>query len=104
MDVAGQQQRTSESFASVTAQHDSLITQWCRYELDPVLTMDFPAMSDVRIPETAALIRSVTAAAQLRAVTPPTDDAVATYQQAVDKLALALATAEVAARCGEGAS
>lgn len=103
MAVAGLQRRTSEAFAEVTAQHDFLITRWCRYELDPAMTMDFPAMTDVRIPETAALIRSVTAAARLRAVTPETDDAVATYQHAVDNLGLALATAEMAARCGETA-
>lgn len=102
MAVAGLQRRTTEAFAKVAAQHDSLISRWCRYELDPALTMDFPAMSDVRIPETAALIRSVTAAARLRAVTPDTDDAVAAYQQAVDKLGRALATAEMA--CGKVAS
>ncbi|WP_425861431.1 hypothetical protein [Arthrobacter sp. TWP1-1] len=101
MAVAGLQLRTTEAYAEVTAQHDSLITRWCRYELDPALSIDFPAMSDVRIPETAALIRSVTAAERLRAVTPDTDDAVATYQQAVDKLGLALATAEMTARSGE---
>lgn len=94
------QQCARDAHAAVTAQHDFLIAQWSRYELDPALTIDFPAMTDVRVPETAQLIRSVTAAARLRTAPPDTFDAVATYQQAVAGLRLALETAEQNARAG----
>ncbi|ALV44935.1 hypothetical protein MB46_04840 [Arthrobacter alpinus] len=97
-------QHARAAHATVTAQHDYLIERWCRYELDPALAIDFPAMTDVRIPETARLIRSVTAAARLRTALPDTFDAVDSYQQAVAGLRLALETAEENARAGTRAA
>lgn len=102
----------------VSRRHLALMTQWSRYELDPGAAIDFPTMSDVRVPETSALIRAVTAANRLQPVSSAknarstsnddsgyslmTDDGVATYQHAVAELELALQTAEAAARRYQG--
>lgn len=121
--------RLSLALAAAAARHDALIAQWSRYELDPGAAIDFPTMTDVRIPETSALIRAVAAAARLRpadlvihdlgaagtvsrnlgtqvlgaAITDTkvqdTDDDVANYQRAVTALDTALAAAEHAAHC-----
>ncbi|MFQ4148950.1 hypothetical protein AAGW05_09665 [Arthrobacter sp. LAPM80] len=87
------------AFAAIAVDHDALIARWSRYELDPALSIDFPTMTDIRIPETSALIRAVASAADLKAASPDTFDGVASYRQGVAELALALATAEEAA-CG----
>lgn len=63
---AGHRARLNSALAAAAVQHDALITQWSRYELDPGATIDFPTMTDVRIPETSALIRAVAAAARFR--------------------------------------
>jgi hypothetical protein len=73
------------------AEHDTLLARWSRYELDPACCIDYPAMTDVRMPETAALIRAIREAEQLRAV--PGQG----YAPAVARLGLALAAAEQAA-------
>lgn len=91
------------TLSAATHQHDALITRWGRYELDPAAAIDFPTMSDVRVPETSALAKAFRAAAGIRnGLEPPmqdfpTDDGVAEYQHAVTLLAEALATAEQAA-------
>jgi hypothetical protein len=59
--------------------------------LDPAYAIDFPAMSDVRVPETAALTRAMREAEHCK-VTAGTD-----YRAAVERLAQALAAAERAA-------
>lgn len=85
-------------------EHDALMTRWGRYELDPGAAIDFPAMCDVRVPETSALAKAARAAAALRnslclnAAGVPLDDGVAEYQRAVTMLAEALETAENAAK------
>lgn len=87
--------------AQTSAQHKLLVARWSRYELDPGAAIDFPAMSDVRIPETAALIRAVVTARHLSPAAgaePLMDDDAASYQQAVAELAAALETAEAAAQ------
>lgn len=58
--------RLSSALTAAAAHHDALIAQWSRYELDPGAAIDFPTMTDVRIPETSALVRAVAAAARLR--------------------------------------
>lgn len=73
------------------AEHDTLLARWSRYELDPACCIDYPAMTDVRMPETAALIRAMREAEQLRAV--PHQG----YAPAVARLGLALSAAEQAA-------
>jgi hypothetical protein len=73
------------------AEHDTLLARWSRYELDPACCIDYPAMTDVRMPETAALIRAMREAEQLRAI--PDQG----YAPAVARLGLALSAAEQAA-------
>ncbi|KNH19058.1 hypothetical protein ACU18_05945 [Arthrobacter sp. ZBG10] len=72
-------------------QHDELMARWRRYELDPACSIDYPALTDVRLPETSALIKAMRTAEQLRAQ--PHRD----YPAAVTGLALSLAAAERAA-------
>ncbi|ALV43877.1 hypothetical protein AU252_09905 [Pseudarthrobacter sulfonivorans] len=73
------------------AEHEALLARWSRYELDPASSIDYPAMTDVRLPETSALIRAMREAEQLRAV--PHQG----YAPAVVRFGLALAAAERAA-------
>ncbi|WP_457964611.1 hypothetical protein M1E17_00270 [Arthrobacter sp. D1-29] len=73
------------------AQHEELLARWRRYELDPALCIDYPAITDVRMPETSALIRAMRDAEELRAVRHEG------YPPAVTRLVQALAAAEKAA-------
>ncbi len=77
---------------SAEARHDQAVARWQRYELDPGLTIDFPAMSDPRKPETAELIKALRSASAVKADADP--DA---YIPAVDRLEAALLKAETAA-------
>ena len=89
------------SNAAAAARHRSALARWQRYELDPAHNIDYPAMSDPRQPETAALIRAMRAAEQLRS---PAD---AGYAPAVARLEQALHEAERAAgvrHCAPGLS
>jgi hypothetical protein len=79
---------------AAAARHRNALARWQRYELDPAHSIDYPAMSDPRQPETAALIRAMKAADQLRGGTE------AGYAPAVDRLEQALAEAEKAAGVG----
>lgn len=95
--------RTAAEAAEISAIHAALLARWSRYELDPAAAIDFPSMSDVRVPETSALIRAVQAAARQQHSVHGTDpataaDAVTAYRCAVTELAQALETAERAAR------
>lgn len=85
---------TAASNEVAAARHRSALARWQRYELDPAHGIDYPAMSDPRQPETAALIRAMRAAEQLRGGTD------AGYAPAVDRLERALADAERAAGVG----
>jgi hypothetical protein len=76
---------------AAAARHRIALARWQRYELDPAHSIDYPAMSDPRQPETAALIRAMKAAERLRGGTD------AAYAPAVDRLEQALADAERAA-------
>lgn len=73
------------------AEHGILLERWRRYELDPGYCIDYPAMADVRLPETAAVIRAMREAEQLRAAGHQG------YPPAVERLGRALAEAERAA-------
>jgi hypothetical protein len=68
-----------------------LLERWRRYELDPAYCIDFPAMTDVRLPHTAAVIKAMREADQLRAAGHQG------YVPAVERLGLALSAAEQAA-------
>ena len=72
-------------------QHEEIMLRWRRYELDPACSIDYPALTDVRLPETSALIKSMRAADQLRTA------AHKGYPDAVGSLAASLAAAERAA-------
>ncbi|MGN7201814.1 hypothetical protein [Arthrobacter sp. SAFR-044] len=72
-------------------QHDELMARWRRYELDPGCSIDYPALTDVRLPETSALIKAMRTADQLRTA------AHKEYPDAVGSLAASLAAAERAA-------
>jgi hypothetical protein len=86
-----QQRQDQPVHTAAQAEHDALLSRWSRYELDPACCIDYPAMMDVRLPETSALIRAMREAEQLRA-TPHHG-----YAPAVARFGLALATAERAA-------
>lgn len=73
------------------AQHDEVIARWRRYELDPACHIDYPALTDVRLPETSAFIKAMRAADQLRV------ESRQGYPDAVTRLAASLAAAERAA-------
>lgn len=73
------------------ARHDELIARWRRYELDPACMIDYPALTDVRTPETSALIKAMRQAEALRVV--PHQG----YPDAVTSLGATLAAAERAA-------
>nr|WP_246223428.1 hypothetical protein [Pseudarthrobacter psychrotolerans] len=86
-----QQRQDEPVHTAAQAEHDALLSRWSRYELDPACCIDYPAMTDVRLPETSALIRAMREAEQLRAV--PHEG----YAPAVVRFGLALAAAERAA-------
>ncbi|TQJ39051.1 hypothetical protein FBY33_1063 [Arthrobacter sp. SLBN-112] len=71
--------------------HDELMRRWRRYELDPACSIDHPELTDVRLPETSALIKAMRTADQLRTATHKG------YPDAVGSLAASLAAAERAA-------
>lgn len=73
------------------ARHDELIARWRRYELDPACLIDYPALTDVRTPETSALIKAMRQAEALRMA--PQQG----YPDAVTSLGATLAAAERAA-------
>jgi hypothetical protein len=87
---------TQHKNEAAAARHRSALARWQRYELDPGFSIDYPAMSDPRKPETAALIRAIKAAERLggHADRACTD---AAYAPAVERLEDALAAAERAA-------
>lgn len=72
-------------------QHEELMHRWQRYELDPGFSIDYPALTDVRLPETSALIKAMRTADQLRTASHTG------YPAAVGSLAASLAAAERAA-------
>ncbi|PVZ57925.1 hypothetical protein [Arthrobacter sp. H-02-3] len=76
--------------------HKNALARWQRYELDPGYSIDYPAMSDPRQPETAALIRAIKAAGRPGGRT-DRGSADTAYAPAVDQLERALAAAERAA-------
>lgn len=70
--------------------HNAVLQRWSRYELDPANAIEFPGMSDVRVPETAQFFRALKEAQRCR-LSPDTD-----YPAAVERLEKAFAAAETA--------
>ncbi|KRE71709.1 hypothetical protein [Arthrobacter sp. Soil762] len=79
-------------YGRTAGRHDLLKRRWLTYEMDPRLQFDYPAMSDVFSPPTAAMIKALGAADQQRTAGSPAD-----YKLAVDRFSQALAAAESAA-------
>ncbi|WP_150117097.1 hypothetical protein [Arthrobacter sp. ERGS1:01] len=91
--------RAAGEHAALAARHNAVLARWSRYELDPAAAIDFPAMTDVRCPETSALAKAVALAAALRGDTrdSETASAIAEYREAVALLESVFALAEQAA-------
>ena len=83
--------------AVAALRHREALARWQRYELDPAFCIDFPAMSDPRRPETAAMLKAMKAAEQERCGAGPRGTTPGGYSTAVDRLERALAQAERAA-------
>ncbi|MFE4195906.1 hypothetical protein ACFRJ9_08570 [Paenarthrobacter sp. NPDC056912] len=83
--------RRRAGFSEDSARHADILEHWRSYELDPARTIAYPAMTDVRTAETAALTRAMHEA-EFCKVTAGTD-----YRAAVERLAEALVAAEKAA-------
>lgn len=81
-----------KEYGRTADRHDLLSRRWLKYELDPQLQFDYPAMSDTSLPTTAAMNRARHAADQERAAGSPAE-----YKLAVDRFSQALAAAESAA-------
>lgn len=82
----------AQAFSSAAVQHARVQRQWLAYEVDPQLQFDFPAMSDARVPATAAMIRAMRAAEQAKSTA-----RAAEYRSAVAAFATALRAAEAGA-------
>ncbi|CCQ48277.1 putative uncharacterized protein [Pseudarthrobacter siccitolerans] len=78
-------------YTAAQVEHSMLLERWRRYELDPAYCIDYPAMTDVRLPHTAAVIKAMREAEQLRAARHQE------YPPAVERFGRALAAAEQAA-------
>jgi hypothetical protein len=76
-------------FSSV-GRHNAVLRHWSRYELDPGMAIEFPGMSDVRVPQTAEFFRAMKEAQYCR-LAPDTD-----YASAVERLEKAFSAAEKA--------
>ncbi|MDQ0029770.1 hypothetical protein [Arthrobacter bambusae] len=86
-----QKRQDRSGFTEAAARHDVLLARWQGYELDPAKGIDFPGMSDVNVPQTAALVRALQEAQRCR-LSAGTD-----YARAVERLDVAMAEAEAAA-------
>jgi hypothetical protein len=83
--------------AAAALRHRAALARWRRYELDPAFCIDFPAMSDPARPETAAFLKAMKAAEQVRGGVSRDARAGSGYSTAVERLERALAEAELAA-------
>ena len=86
-----QQRQDRPLYTAAQAEHETLLARWRHYELDPASCIDYPGMTDVRLPETSALIKAMREAERLRA------ERHQGYAPAVERFALALKAAERAA-------
>lgn len=93
--------RREQRQAQVLARHDELLLRWCEYELDAGRQIEFPAMTDVGCRETAAMIRAMRDAAELRAELDAAG--LPSFEGAVLRLGAALDAAERAAGASQAA-
>jgi hypothetical protein len=87
----GELRRQQSLHAATAARHRDILRRWQLYELDPGRQIDYPAMSDARVPSTAELFRAMRQAESSRLM------ADGGYPAAVEQLAKALEDAESAA-------
>ncbi len=87
----GELRRQQSLHAATAARHRDILRRWQLYELDPGRQIDYPAMSDARVPSTAELFRAMRLAESSRLT------ADGGYPAAVEQLARALEDAENAA-------
>lgn len=89
--------------ARLLADHDAILARWMRYETDPALAIDFPAMTDSSSPLLADFLRAHERAQWLRPASVHTRLAPAdylAYRDAVRRTGHAFDRAERAARRG----
>jgi len=98
--TAPAQQKPSKKtrLASANADREAVILAWAKYETDVALQIDFPAMTDVRKPETAALAKALRAAEIASRHAGESLDALIRYEDAVLDLENAFKAAERAAK------
>ncbi|WP_458112620.1 hypothetical protein M1D88_00195 [Arthrobacter sp. R1-13] len=77
-------------WVAAAARHDAVLRLWSSYELDPGKAIEFPGMSDVRVPQTAEFFRAMKEAQRCR-LAPDTD-----YARAVERLEKAFEAADKA--------
>ncbi|RAX51269.1 hypothetical protein DQ353_02570 [Arthrobacter sp. AQ5-05] len=84
--------------SDLAARHETVLRAWSRYELDPEAAINHPSMNDVGNPPTAALVRALAAAEDLRHHRQelPSSRSGADYRQAVLELEAAFRHAELA--------
>ncbi|MET8703650.1 hypothetical protein ABZW10_33085 [Kitasatospora sp. NPDC004723] len=78
---------------AITAEHDQVREEYGLYVADPFAVLDRPALADVTVPQTIALLHALDAAADAARGTDP-----AAYREAVTSLKLAWAAADGHAR------
>ncbi len=84
------------------AAHDAVLARWMEYETDPARQIAFPAMSDSKVPTTAAFFVAVERARDLRPHGRVTPAEFTAYRDAVADLQRAFDVAERAARGENG--
>ncbi|MEJ1090820.1 hypothetical protein [Microbacterium istanbulense] len=84
------------------AAHDAVLARWMEYETDPARQIAYPAMSDGRVPTTAAFFAAVERARDLRPRGRTTPAEFTAYRDAVSELTRAFDVAERAAHGANG--
>lgn len=89
----------TEAWETVEARHHKITQDWLAYEMDLALSLDYPLMIDVSVPQTSALHRAVVKAGDLRDHVDRNVNPVDTsYYEAVQDLVVAFEAAEQNAR------
>ncbi|EMY34030.1 hypothetical protein D477_011841, partial [Arthrobacter crystallopoietes BAB-32] len=87
------------AWRAAAERHAVLAARWLEYELDPAPLPETQALTDVTVPETAAMVRAMGRANQLRPdpQQPPAQHRTSAYIRAVAEFARRLEAAEAAA-------
>jgi hypothetical protein len=84
--------------ASAHQDHEAVLLAWAKYETDVALQIDYPTMTDVRQPETAALAKALRAAEIASRHSGESIDSLIRYEGSVLDLEAAFKAAETAAK------